>query len=145
MLLLIFLYVYSLLGMQCFAGRLKFDADGNKIKDFTDLSQLNTMQVPRSNFDNILESFITVFQILIGERWNEVFYDCWRGKDFLFASGYFITLIFFGNIIMLNLFMAMLLGNFERASLIQQVSKEEEKLRVLMPTTIAIKAEKKDQ
>jgi hypothetical protein len=59
-----------------------------------------------------------VFQTLIGERWNEVYYDCCRGNGKLQASGYFITLIFFGNIIMLNLFMAMLFGNFERASLL---------------------------
>lgn len=76
------------------------------------------MQVPRSNFDNIYNSFISVFQILIGERWNEIFYDCWRAKDALQTSTYFITLIFFGNIIMMNLFLAMLLGNFERATLI---------------------------
>lgn len=34
-LLLIFLYVYSLLGMQLFAGRLKFDAEGSVLSNFT--------------------------------------------------------------------------------------------------------------
>lgn len=76
---------------------------------------------------------MTVFQILIGEHWNEVFYDCWKGSGAFVASGYFITLIFFGNIMMLNLFLAMLLGNFERASLISEVSNEESKLAELMP------------
>ena len=123
-LLTIFLYVYSLLGMQFFAGRLNFDKVGAKITNFTEFSQLNDSQVPRSNFDNILASLITVFQTLIGEGWNEVYYDCCRGNDKLIASGYFITLIFFGNIIMLNLFMAMLFGNFERATLLSNVIKE---------------------
>ena len=36
---------------------------------------------------------------------------------------------------MMNLFLAMLLGNFERASLISQVSQTEARLKILMPTT----------
>ena len=104
--------------MQLFAGRLKFDANGYKIQvEVTEESQLAALIVPRSNFDNIMQSCLTVFQILLGERWNEIFYDCWRGSTSLSASGYFITLIFFGNIIMMNLFLAMLIGNFERANL----------------------------
>lgn len=91
--------------------------------------------MPRSNFDTFGMSFITVFQILIGESWNLIFYDCWRGKGHVLASIYFVTLIFFGNIIMMNLFLAMLLGNFERASLQCKVREQEEKLKVLMPTT----------
>lgn len=54
----------------------------------------------------------------------------------MLASAYFITMIFFGNIIMMNLFLAMLLGNFERASLTSQVASEEEKLKILMPTNL---------
>lgn len=64
----------------------------------------------------------------MGEKWNEIFYDCWRGGGTLVSSGYFISLIFFGNIIMMNLFLAMLLGNFERASLIQHVNSVESEL-----------------
>ena len=128
-LLIIFLYVFSLLGMQMFAGRLRFDQNGLPMKDtVTEWSQLESLNVPRSNFDNIIQSFITVFQILMGEKWNEIFYDCWRGGGTLVASGYFILLIFFGNIIMMNLFLAMLLGNFERASLIQHVNSVESEL-----------------
>ena len=76
-----------------------------------------------------------MFQVLIGERWNEIFYDCWRGIGSLWSSVYFISLIFFGNIIMMNLFLAMLLGNFERASLFSEIAEEEEKLKILMPTS----------
>ena len=119
-----------------FAGRLKFDEAGNKLEQFKMESEIEQAVVPRSNFDNILQSFITVFQILIGESWNEIFYNCWKGASSASASGYFITMIFFGNIIMMNLFLAMLLGNFERASLVQQVESEEEKLTVLMPTNL---------
>ena len=92
---------------------------------------------PRSNFDDFYNAILTVVQILIGERWNEVFYDCQRGTGFFQASIYFIITIFKGNIIMMNLFLAMLLGNFQRASLISQVKMEEEKLHILAPTITA--------
>lgn len=41
-------------------------------------------------------------------------YDCMRSKGSLSAF-YFIGLVVGGNIIMLNLFLAILLGNFEKA------------------------------
>ena len=50
------------------------------------------------------------------------------------AVAYFVGIIFFGNIIMMNLFLAMLLGNFEKASLINSIEVEQEKLKVLYPS-----------
>lgn len=49
-------------------------------------------------------------------------YDCFRtvGTESAF---YFITLILFGNIIMLNLLLAILLGNFDRARIFQMKTK----------------------
>lgn len=105
-LLLIFIYIFALLGMSFFAGALKFD-DNDKVNHLTGES-------PRANFDELFWSIITIFIILLGEGWNEIMYDCMRSKDKLSAL-YFILLVLAGNIIMLNLFLAILLGNFEKA------------------------------
>lgn len=64
-LLLLFVYLYALLGMQFFAGKFKFGDDG--------LYDENG-QVPRDNFDTIWESFITITTIMIGDNWNLVMY-----------------------------------------------------------------------
>ena len=40
-----------------------------------------------------------------------------------FSSIYFISLVVFGNIVMLNLFLAILLGNFDEASLMMKEKK----------------------
>jgi len=53
---------------------------------------------------------------MIGDNWNTVMYDCIRTAGPVSAL-FFITLIMFGNIVMLNLFLAILLGNFDRARL----------------------------
>jgi hypothetical protein len=105
-LLILFIYVYSLLGMQFFAGKLKFDEN--------DKPDMVNGIPPRENYDSLGQSFITIFLILIGDNWNSVMYNCMRTGSAL-ASAYFITLILFGNIIMLNLFLAILLGNFDKA------------------------------
>lgn len=101
----LFIYVYSLLGMQFFAGKLKFNEDG-----YYDPNG----EVARANFDTIYWAAITVFEILIGDNWNQVMFDCIKAVGIL-SSIYFISLILFGNIIMLNLFLAILLGNFDKA------------------------------
>jgi len=107
-LLLLFIYVFALLGMSMFAGKVKFNADGDI--DYEDPEA----EVPRANFDHVLWAMITVFFVMIGENWNSTMYDHMRGTS-KFAALYFIALVILGNIIMLNLFLAILLGNFDRA------------------------------
>jgi hypothetical protein len=71
---------------------------------------------PRNNFDEVWWSLITIFQVLLGEGWNEIMYDCMRtSKNQFTVAIYFFILVIFGNVIMLNLFLAILLGNFEKA------------------------------
>lgn len=49
---------------------------------------------------------------MIGEDWNSSLYDHYRSEG-LVAHFYFITLFILGNLILLNLFLAILLKNFE--------------------------------
>lgn len=105
-LLCLFIYVFALLGMSFFAGLVKFDEDGNY--------DLENGTEPRANFDNLKWSALTVFEIMIGENWNGVMYDHMRSVGEM-SCIYFIALVILGNIIMLNLFLAILLGNFDRA------------------------------
>ena len=104
-LLCLFIYVFALLGMSFFAGKVKFDEDGAY-----DLEG----EPPRINFDNLKWTALTVFEIMIGENWNGVMYDHMRTVGAA-SCIYFISLVILGSIIMLNLFLAILLGNFDRA------------------------------
>ena len=54
----------------------------------------------------------TIFIVFIGEDWNSVMYDHYRATNAL-TIVYFIFLFIFGNLILLNLFLAILLKNFE--------------------------------
>ena len=58
-LLFVFMYIFALVGMQIFGGKL-VDDEGISV---------------RHNFDSISWAMMTVFQVLTGENWNSVMYD----------------------------------------------------------------------
>jgi len=60
------------------------------------------------------KALITVFEVMLGDLWNETMYGAMRSVGSL-SSIYFVALIVSCHIIMLNLFLAILLGNFEKA------------------------------
>jgi hypothetical protein len=106
-LLCLFIYVFALIGMSFFAGALKFDEKADRV-------DLIDGESPRKNFDALHWSVITIFQVLLSEEWNQIMYSCIRSVHPISAC-YFIMLVLTGNIIMLNLFLAILIGNFEKA------------------------------
>ena len=96
MLLLLFVFIYSLLGMQIFGGKFNFE-DG----------------LPRGNYDSFNSAFVTVFQVLTMENWQDILYDSMRSSTGPLASAlFYISWIFIGNFILLNLFLAILLDSF---------------------------------
>ena len=106
-LLLIIMFIFTLLGMQLFAGKLtEENFDGEK---------------PRAHFDNFWWGFVTVFQVLTGENWNEVLFDGIKVTGFA-SVAYFLALTFLGNYVIFNLFLAILLDQFD-----QEEEEEEEK------------------
>ena len=96
LLLLLFIFIYSLLGMQFFGGKFNFSDSPS-----------------RQNFDSFLNSALTVFQILTLENWQDILANAYRSEAGLTISAvYFISWIFIGNYVFLNLFLAILLDGF---------------------------------
>lgn len=95
LLLLVIMCIYALFGMQLFGGNWDFP-DG----------------LPRPNFDSFNNAFISVFQLLTVENWPTLLYAGLRNQFALTVSIYFITFLFIGNYILLNLFMAIMLDAF---------------------------------
>ena len=66
-LLLLFIFVFALMGMSFFAGKIKFNEDIDKVDHVNGVS-------PRTNFDDLLWAVITIFEVLMGEAWNDIMY-----------------------------------------------------------------------
>jgi hypothetical protein len=109
-LLVLFMYIFSLVGMQFFANRFRFDPNGIVVS--LDDPNHSTSDQPRAHFDTLGWALITIFQLLSGENWNTVMYDGIRAGG-VGAAFYFIVMVILGDFIILNLFLAILLTNFD--------------------------------
>ncbi|KAL4110193.1 hypothetical protein PRIC1_001886 [Phytophthora ramorum] len=121
----IFIYIYALIGMQFFGNTMRFDDNGYPTP--YNINEYWFGTVPRLNFDTFLWSSITVFKIITSDNWNENMYDVIRSNG-MFAAFYTMSLIVFGNFIMMNLFLALLLDNFgsgdEEQSKIKEIDRK---------------------
>ncbi|CAK9290832.1 unnamed protein product [Gordionus sp. m RMFG-2023] len=100
MLLILFIFIFSILGMNLFGCKFcKYVEDGKKICD-------------RKNFDSLLWSLVTVFQILTQEDWNVVLFNG-MNETSQWAALYFIALMTFGNYVLFNLLVAILVEGFQ--------------------------------
>ena len=80
---------------------------------------------PRMNYDSLLWSFVTTFQVLTGENWNEAMYLCISHVGWS-ASIYFISEVVLGTYVVLNLFLAILIDHFTELSEQRDISKLEQ-------------------
>ncbi|CAD7929325.1 unnamed protein product [Amoebophrya sp. A120] len=119
-LLVLMMFVFALMGSLIFANKFKFDPDTDEPvaedkpcpggKGDADFSC-----VRRAHFDYFLWSIVTVFQCLTGENWNAVMYDGMRGAGFAYFL-FFFAMVVLGMCIIFNLFLAILMANFQDAS-----------------------------
>ncbi|XP_077130492.1 voltage-dependent T-type calcium channel subunit alpha-1H isoform X3 [Ranitomeya variabilis] len=100
MLLMLFIFIFSILGMHLFGCKFNLRADnGDTISD-------------RKNFDSLLWAIVTVFQILTQEDWNMVLYNGMASTS-SWAALYFVALMTFGNYVLFNLLVAILVEGFQ--------------------------------
>jgi uncharacterized membrane protein (GlpM family) len=100
------IYIFSLVGMSFYAGKVKFN-------EFDQIDLING-ESPRENFDTLGNSVLTIFEVLMGAGWSDIMFSVMRCVG---SSGavYFVILFITGGIILMNLFLAIMLGNFEKS------------------------------
>ncbi|XP_078257299.1 voltage-dependent T-type calcium channel subunit alpha-1G isoform X3 [Rhinoraja longicauda] len=99
MLLMLFIFIFSILGMHLFGCKFASEKEGDTLPD-------------RKNFDSLLWAIVTVFQILTQEDWNKVLYNGMSSTS-PWAALYFIALMTFGNYVLFNLLVAILVEGFQ--------------------------------
>eukprot|EP00397_Hematodinium_sp_SG-2012_P000464 GEMP01000464.1.p1 GENE.GEMP01000464.1~~GEMP01000464.1.p1 ORF type:complete len:1850 (+),score=300.04 GEMP01000464.1:241-5790(+) len=123
-LLFLMIIVFSLMGQSFFALSFRFNWETGKVLTECQGFDVQCPEkcpgpdydcVPRAHFDTFLWSFVTVFQILTGENWNTVMYDGMRAVGW-HSSIFFIFVYICLQCAVLNLLLAVLMGNFEEQS-----------------------------
>ena len=88
----------TILGMELFSHKLRFDFDGQAIEPFgeTDDNVSTVNDIPMSNFNNFLSSTASVFIVLAGDGWTSIFFDHYRVVGSLTSTFFFVSLIILG-------------------------------------------------
>ncbi|XP_078326071.1 voltage-dependent calcium channel type A subunit alpha-1-like isoform X3 [Crassostrea virginica] len=113
LLILMLFFIYAIIGMQVF-GNIKLDSQ-------TDINRHN-------NFRNFLYALMLLFRCATGENWQAIMIACLSGRPCDPESGldppktcgssaiayvYFVSFMFFSSFLMLNLFVAVIMDNFD--------------------------------
>ncbi|XP_045921847.1 voltage-dependent T-type calcium channel subunit alpha-1H-like isoform X2 [Micropterus dolomieu] len=99
-LLLFVIFIFSVLGMQLFGCKLNIKTPcGDIVPD-------------QKNFDTLLWSMVTVFELLTQDDWNLVLYNTMAATS-PWAALYFIAVIVFGKSVLLNVLVGIVVDSFQ--------------------------------
>lgn len=111
-LLFLIIFTYALIGLELFSNRAKFNAD--------DQLDMDNGVSPVNNFDNFIEAFTTIFIVLTNDSWAQMFFNYYRAVSGVQSLLFFFSLVLLGQKILLNLFLAILLQNFDECAIKQK-------------------------
>ncbi|KAF6199055.1 hypothetical protein GE061_007080 [Apolygus lucorum] len=111
-LLILFIFIFSILGMYLFGGKFCTLADGSRECTCAEIvNKAADCVCDRKHFNTMLWATVTVFQILTQEDWNVVLFNGME-KTSHWAALYFVALMTFGNYVLFNLLVAILVEGF---------------------------------
>ena len=128
MLLLLMILIFLLLGMELFGGYYPRPELNYTSTDFPSIWASDDKgprwedEASRYHFDDPGNACLAIFVVLSGENWNEIMFHTheatWDANTnsalpIPYAIPYFIALFFIGNLLLFNLFIAILLSNFD--------------------------------
>uniref|UniRef100_A0A1I8MW89 Ion transport domain-containing protein n=1 Tax=Musca domestica TaxID=7370 RepID=A0A1I8MW89_MUSDO len=139
-LLVLFIFIFSILGMYLFGGKFcKFMDETGLERECTCpeiISKHPQCECDRKHFNNILWATVTVFQILTQEDWNVVLFNGME-KTSHWAALYFVALMTFGNYVLFNLLVAILVEGFSSERNERREREQRELVKKLREETLA--------
>uniref|UniRef100_A0A671XGQ0 Sodium channel protein n=1 Tax=Sparus aurata TaxID=8175 RepID=A0A671XGQ0_SPAAU len=103
--LAIIVFIFAVVGMQLFG------------KNYTEkVHKISEDCKPRWHMKDFFHSFLIVFRVLCGE-WIETMWDCMEVADMSMCIIVYMMVMVIGNLVVLNLFLALLLSSFSADNL----------------------------
>lgn len=98
LLLLVFMYMYSVIGVTLFRG-------------------MTTVETAHSDtidpFGNILEAFFSLFRVTTGEDWTDLRYDLMVETSYFMINTYFISWYVLSAFLLINIVFGAIINNYE--------------------------------
>uniref|UniRef100_A0A2I3SYP9 Sodium channel protein n=1 Tax=Pan troglodytes TaxID=9598 RepID=A0A2I3SYP9_PANTR len=102
--LAIIVFIFAVVGMQLFG------------KNYSELRDSDSGLLPRWHMMDFFHAFLIIFRILCGE-WIETMWDCMEVSGQSLCLLVFLLVMVIGNLVVLNLFLALLLSSFSADNL----------------------------
>ncbi|XP_059488703.1 sodium channel protein 60E-like isoform X4 [Neocloeon triangulifer] len=126
---LVFWLIFSIMGVQFFGGKFYKCVDANNTKlDISIVNHRNDCEInnytwinSKINFDNVGQGYLALFQVATFEGWMEVMADATDAREIdfqpekeanIYAYLYFVIFIVCGSFFTLNLFIGVIIDNF---------------------------------
>ena len=121
LILFVFIFIYAVMGVELFGHKLRYDYDNNPVDYFSyDRSTTSDkFSLPNSNFDTVFNAFISVYIVLANDGWTTIYFDCYRVVGPTISSMFFLSLVILGQQILFNLFLSILLKEFDDYGLVE--------------------------
>ena len=139
MLLLLVMLIFILLGVELFGGMYPHSEYNYTQDNFPGTWDKRMIlwedDASRYHFDDFGTALLAIFVVLSGENWNEIMFNNHRAtwsKDVAsvpfipWAVIYFVILFIVGNLLLFNLFVAILLSNFDDDDDFAEAEEEED-------------------
>ncbi|CAF3101706.1 unnamed protein product [Rotaria sp. Silwood2] len=128
---LVFWLIFSIMGVQLFGGKFykcvyvgthdRVHISENVTNKIDCLNKNFTWENSRINFDNVLSGYLALFQVATFKGWIEIMADATDAKEIdiqpeyetnVYTLIYFVLFIIFGSFFTLNLFIGVVIDNF---------------------------------
>ncbi|CAD7953105.1 unnamed protein product, partial [Amoebophrya sp. A25] len=117
-LLLVVIYIFTLLGQSFFATTVTETTSANAV-----INRNLFKCLPRWHFDEFFWGVLSVFVLISGDAWESVMFDAIKARGYPYSL-YFIFVLAVGVFVVLNVFLAILIGNFGDAQEREQDTRE---------------------
>ncbi|KAG8191415.1 hypothetical protein JTE90_010589 [Oedothorax gibbosus] len=125
---LIFWLIFAIMGVQLFGGKYFYCTDGEQRMNVSYVNNRDeckaknlTWHNPRINFDNVLNAYLALFQVATFKGWMDIMYSAVDTRQVdeqpneegnLMMYLYFVLFIIIGSFFTLNLFIGVIIDNF---------------------------------
>ena len=123
----LFIFIYAMVGMELFSNRLRFDRQNKPVQYFAPINPEITspeFSRPDSNFDSFYNALLSVFIVIANDGWTVLYFDHYRTVGPVTSTLFFGSLVVLGQMILFNLFLAILLQEFESKKYKEKPEKE---------------------
>ena len=97
-LLYLFIFMYTIMGMELFANELRFNYANEAVNVFEepDNDTSDYFSTPDSTFNNFFNATISVFIVLANDGWSPIYFNHYRVSGPIRSTIYFLSLYVIG-------------------------------------------------